>query len=444
LSGQGGALLSLLREIPGLLQTRVGRAKIRGGILYRLWPLTSLIAILCRLTIARRVSVIAVVGSYGKTTTTKSVVAALGDLIRDPSSLRGLAGNHRAGVASLIMRLRPSDRCVVLEVGISATGQMAPMARTIRPDIAVVTCIGSEHNRSLPTLDTTRHEKAEMVRALSPSALAVLNGDDPNVLWMSSQTRARVVTYGTAAHNGIRATDIRLDWPLGMRFLVHARGETREFQTHLIGRHMVYPVLAAIAVALSMGRSLESCAPPLQTLRPEPGRMQLQHLDNGAVLLCDYFKSSYETITAAFDTLSEIPATRRFVVLGDVSEPPGSMGPICREFGERIAHIASRAIFVGSSFRRYRTGATRSGMPASALTGVGHRVLDAVELLRSELGPGDVVLIKGRDNQRLDRIALALAGRNVRCIIPDCRLKRPRCDSCPMLETGWQGTSAST
>jgi len=419
----------------------VGRAKIRGGILYRAWPVTSRLAVLHRRTVARGICVVTVVGSYGKSTTRRSVVAALGDLIRHPER-RG--GNSRAGVTKTILGLRPADRCVVMEVGIDDTGQMAPMARTIRPDITVVTTVGSEHNRSLGTLETTRDEKADMVRILPPSGLAVLNGDDPNVLWMGGQTRAKIITYGTGSSNDIRATDIRLDWPHGMRFLVHARGEIRELRTRLIGRHMVYPVLAGVAVALAKGCSLDECTPRLEGLEPTPGRLHLQRLDNGAVLVCDYHKSSYETIVAALDALSEIPADRRIVVLGEVSEPPGSQGPIYRSLAERVAQVASRAIFVGHNFQRYKAGATRGGMPGSALTDAGDNVLDAVAAVRDDLGSGDVVLIKGRDTQRLDRVALALAGRNVCCNIPVCHLKGTRCDRCPMLESGWQGVPVVT
>jgi UDP-N-acetylmuramoyl-tripeptide--D-alanyl-D-alanine ligase len=428
-----------LRDIPGLLRTRAGRAEIRGGILYRAWPVTSRLALLYRRTIVHRVCIVTVVGSYGKSTTQRAVVAALENAIRNPIENGELGGNNRADVASFLLRLRPDLGCVVVEVGIDAKGQMAPMARTIRPDVVVVTNVGSEHQRSLRTLETTREEKANMVRALSPSGLAVLNGDDPNVLWMKGQTRANVITYGTGDSNDVRATDIHLDWPQGMRFRVHAGGATRELHTRLIGRHMVYPVLAAVAVALAKGLSLDECAPRLEGLTPTPGRLHLQQLENGAVLVCDYFKSSYETVTAALDALSEIPAQRRIVVLGEVSEPPGSQGPIYRAFGERVAQIAARAIFVGKNFQRYKAGATRGGMPASALSDVGDNVLDASELLRKEIGPGCVVLIKGRDTQRLDRIALALAGRNVRCTIPVCGLKLTRCHECSMLESGWRG-----
>jgi UDP-N-acetylmuramoyl-tripeptide--D-alanyl-D-alanine ligase len=157
------------------------------------------------------------------------------------------------------------------------------------------------------------------------------------------------------------------------------------------------------------------------------------------LILCDDFKSSLETIHAALDLFSQIPAERRMVVLGDVSEPPGSQGPIYREIGERIATIASRAIFIGGNFQRYAAGVRRGGLPSSSMMDAERSVLKAVELLREDLRPGDVVLIKGRDTQRLDRITLALIGRTVCCNIDFCDTRAVRCGTCPNLERGYEG-----
>jgi UDP-N-acetylmuramyl pentapeptide synthase len=138
--------------------------------------------------------------------------------------------------------------------------------------------------------------------------------------------------------------------------------------------------------------------------------------------------------------LSEIPARRRIVVLGEIDEPPGSQGPIYRKTGERIAKVASRFIFVGSrrTFRSYATGAKRGGLPRERIINVGREVLKAVEALREDLVPGDVVLIKGGCNQRFDRVSLSLTGRTVLCKIRYCDAKE-YCASCPMLERGWRG-----
>jgi hypothetical protein len=90
-------------------------------------------------------------------------------------------------------------------------------------------------------------------------------------------------------------------------------------------------------------------------------------------------------------------------------------------------------------FQRYAAGATAAGMPRAAMVDAKRDVRAAWEAVQGDLAPGDVVLVKGRDTERLDRVALALQGRDVRCEIESCDLKGVRCQSCPMLETGWAG-----
>jgi UDP-N-acetylmuramoyl-tripeptide--D-alanyl-D-alanine ligase len=348
--------------------------------------------------------------------------------------------NAKNGVAQAVFRVRPADRHAVVEVGIDKPGQMATYARLVLPNITVVTSIGSEHHRSLKTLETTRCEKAEMVRGLSGSGLAVLNGDDPNVLWMRNQTRARVITFGFAESNDVRASDVVFDWPSGMHFTLHANGETRVFRTPLAGRHMVYPILAAVAVALAEGFTLDQIASKLEALKPTPGRMEMVPLANGAILLRDDFKSALETYDAALDTLSEIPAKRRIVVFGEVSEPPGSQGPIYRRLGERVAGIVFQAIFIGDSgvWNQFASGIKRGGLPVDGLINAKNSIRTAIDAVREKLGPGDIVLVKGRSTQRLERVSLGLAGRTVRCDINFCQATL-RCATCPMLERGWTG-----
>ena len=195
---------------------------------------------------------------------------------------------------------------------------------------------------------------------------------------------------------------------------------------------MVYPALAATAVALAEGLELEHVLSRLAALPPTPGRLQPVSLVTGAVLLRDDFKSSLETIDAALNVLSEVPAKRKIVVLGEVSEPPGSQGPIYRRLGQRIAGIADRAIFLGGNFQRYAAGARSGGLRESALSNAGRDVLRAVNLLCEDLTDGDVVLIKGRDTQRLDRIGLALSGKRVTCARVTCNAVG-RCEGCPEL-----------
>jgi UDP-N-acetylmuramoyl-tripeptide--D-alanyl-D-alanine ligase len=423
-------------KLIALLKTPAGRIQLLYRFFLMSWPIFSYTMSLYRKTILRKTKIVVAVGSFGKTTTTRAVGVAL------KSKVYGFNQRDPWRFASRTF-LRPwvFDPYIVLEVRIISKNEMADYARILRPDIVIVTSIGSEHNRSLETLEVTRSEKAEMLRVLPESAIALLNGDDPNVLWMKSQTCARVITFGMNEINDVRASDIRLDWPEGTRFTLHLDGKAHDMKVRLVGRHMVYPVLAAAALAHAEGFHTDHFLQSLEELTPTPGRIQPVHLENGAIILRDEFKSSLETIETALDVLSEIPAERKIVVLGEVSEPPGSQGPIYRKLGERIAKIAGHVIIIGKKrgFENYRSGASRiSGVSGTLFTYAGKDVLDAVGILQNILAPGDVVLTKGRGNQRLERIALALTGRTVRCNISSCGAW-VRCESCPMLELGWNG-----
>lgn len=422
-----------LRDLPALARTPIGRARIAEGLHLRSWPLAQRLASLHRRTLARSTHVVAVVGSLGKTTTRRAVAAALG---LPPES------HHRNALtyaARAILAIRSGQARAVIEIGISDKRQMRPYASMLRPDIAVVTSIGSEHHRSLGTLEVTRDEKAWMVRALGPGGVAVLNGDDPNVMWMAGETDARVVTYGFGAGCDVRAEGERLDWPQGMRFRLTGFGESRDVSLRLIGRHMVYPALAAFAVSRLEGIPPDEALARVSALEPTQGRMQPVPLPGGATLLRDEFKSTTETIDTALDALAAIPG-RRLVVLGNVSEPVGPQRAAYRRIGERVGAIAARVIIVGSTAdEMYRGALQRAGLSADRILVAGKSPRRAAELLASAIEPGDVVLIKGRDTQKLDRVRLILAGRDVRCDIDFCDVRTLSCATCPMLERGWTG-----
>jgi UDP-N-acetylmuramoyl-tripeptide--D-alanyl-D-alanine ligase len=316
---------------------------------------------------------------------------------------------------------------------------MKGYARTVRPDVAVVTAIGSEHHVSLGTLEVTRAEKSWMLQVLPASGAAVLNGDDPNVMWMKEKTRARVVTFGFGAACDVRADQVRLDWPRGTYFRLTAFGEKRDVAVRLLGRHMIYPILAAVAVSHIEGYALDPVLARLRELAPTPGRMDPVLLPNGVTVLRDDFKSTLETVHTALDVLAEVPAPRRVVLLGSVSEPPGPQRPIYQALGERVAKIASHLVLFHNEFEPYWSGARRGGMPRTAVTSAGRTARDAAEALSQVLHPGDVLLIKGRGPEKLDRVRLILQGRRVGCDIRYCSLRTQECEQCPMLERGWEG-----
>lgn len=421
-----------LTDLPALLRTPLGRWQLYQGVQHHLWPVLSRVALLHRRTLARRPRVIAVIGTFGKSTTTRAVSAAL-DVPIHPR----FAANCWSRLALAVLRIRPSQKHAVLEVGIGDRGEMARYTWLILPDVVVVTSIGSEHNHTLGSIEITRTEKAEMLKSLPPSATAVLNGDDPNVMWMGSQTRAKIVTFGLGESNDVSASDVSLDWPRGTRFVLRANGQSRKVSVRLIGAHMVNAILAAVAVALIEGHSLADVLPRLAELSPMTGRMEPVELQNGAWILRDEIKSAVETVYAALDVLGKVPARRKFVALGSLAEVEGRDRPVYRDVGRRVAEIASAAVFTGTNYRLYKAGARLGGLDGERVFNAGRSARKAADLLRPHLEPGDVVLVKGRFVQHLERVALHLLGRTVRCDIDYCQA-RCSCEDCPMLERGWE------
>jgi UDP-N-acetylmuramyl pentapeptide synthase len=376
--------------------------------------------------------VVGVTGSYGKTTTVGAILATL-----DGSSTFGRSA--RTGLALGILRGLRRPGPLVFEVAISRPYQMAAYARVLRPNVAVVTALGNEHRISLGTIEVTAHEKGHLVAAVARGGLVVLNGDDPRVLALAARARpgVRVVSAGLGPDNDYRAEDVRLDWPRGSEFLLAGPGLRRPARVRWVSRHQVRSAVIAAAVARELGEPIERALARLAAVAPVSGRLSRVELRSGAWLLCDDYKSGEPTIDAALEVIGEIPARRKIVVIGDVTEPEGSQEALYRALGERLATHAQRVLYLGNKFDPLRRGARRGGLQAPAIARYGG-VAELTAALAPELGPGDVVLIKGRFDQKLGRVALALAGETVACTLRSCHFTSD-CASCPMLRVGQPG-----
>ena len=409
------------------LRTSEGRERLWQGVYGRIPSILWALAKIHRQSFAKHVRVVAIIGSYGKTTTTRAVAAALG-----VGNLRSIGQNYGSALSAAILRMRYRDRHAVLEVAMGGKGQIEKYARLIQPDIVVVTCIGTEHMTSTGSLEATRAEKAKMVAAVPSSGVVVLNGDDPHVLWMKTVTRAQVITYGFNDLNQIKATDVVENDINGLRFALQLMDESYSVDTRLIGRHMIHSILAAMAVTHSEGQDPGQTIASLEQLEPTYNRLQviqLKHHD--AWILLDAKKSGLETIEAALHTLSKLPANRKLAILGDIEEPPGSQGPIYKLLGKRLAEVADYVIFIGGkkAFNSLRAGAVNAGLSRDSLKFSRTSPQQITAELDELLKPGDLVLLKGRTNQHLERVALLLKGESVICSTPFC-LRRHDCASC--------------
>ena len=424
-----------LRDLPAILRSPFRRSIFGKGMWTAAWPLLRPLASLYRRTWLKRVRIAGVTGSFGKTTTCRALGAALGAPV---DSWR--ESNHKSGIARRLLGIEREASHAVLEMGIDGAGQMRGFASMVRPQIGVVSGIGTEHRRSLGSTETTQREKGELLRALPTHGTAILNADLPLVMEMVPMTRARVILCGERQDAEVQLLEWKLNWPQGNWMRVDVGGQEVELQTQLAGWQMLFPILAGLAAAWTEGLVMEEAKTRLEALPPTPGRMEPLALGDGVTILNDAFKSSYETFATALEQAAAIPAKRRLLVVADISEPPGTQTQANLDLGECFAKVEDAYILhVGRDYRRLRSGAIRAGFPRDRIDHLGKAILPAIEAIRKRVEPGDLILVKGRDVQRMERVVLALQGRKVGCALQYCDLRPHRCDACPMLAGGWDG-----
>lgn len=344
----------------------------------------------------RNVQFIAVTGSCGKTTTKELIAAILGSERRGRKT--PAYGNVVAVIAKTVLRTTNRDAFCVLEVSAGTPGAVARAARLIRPQIVVVTSIGSDHRKLYRTLEAAAQEKGQLLAGAGPGATAVLNADDPHVIAMADGFAGTVLSFGRSDTAVLRAEDVRAAWPERLSFTLHVAGRSLPVQTRLCGKHWVSSVLAALGAAIAEGMPIERAVAALAQVPPTPGRMS--PVARGAVtFIRDEFKAPMWTMDTVFEFLAEARAPRKVAVIGTISDYATSASRVYRTVAERALAVSDQVVFVGPNARhalRARAGADPDSLHAFA------SVAEAATYLRHSLRQGDLVLLKG--SGRADRL----------------------------------------
>jgi UDP-N-acetylmuramoyl-tripeptide--D-alanyl-D-alanine ligase len=335
----------------------------------------------------RHAKVVGITGSVGKTTTkeiTSAVLASHYRVLKNEANY-----NNEIGLPLTLLKLTERHQRAVLEMGMYALGEIRTLCEIARPQIGVVMNVGPSHLERLGSLEAIAAAKAELPESLPPDGFAVFNGDDPIVRSMADRTRAQPILYGTAGDADVRASDIESRGLDGVSFRLHWRGASVPVATSLPGRHIVSNALAAAAVGLADGLSLNDVASALHDARV-PLRIQVHRAPNGATILDDTYNASPASVTAALDLLAEIPG-RRIAVLGDMAELGGASDEGHRAVGRRASETADVIHAVGD----------QAALIAEAARAGGHRDVHhwpskeaAAEAIGGDLRPDDVVLLK--------------------------------------------------
>ncbi|MEX0800375.1 MAG: UDP-N-acetylmuramoyl-tripeptide--D-alanyl-D-alanine ligase [Dehalococcoidia bacterium] len=352
--------------------------------------------------------VIGVTGSVGKTTCKELIAAVLGARPdgRPSGRFRVLKSeanlNTEIGLPLTLLRLEEGHERAVLEMAMYAPGEIDLLCHIARPQIGVVTNVSSVHLERLGSMGAIATAKAELVEALPPDGVAVLNGDDPRVTAMAARTKARAILYGRSEQCDVRAGEVEGRGLDGISFRLSHGGSSVAVEMPLPGRHHVYPGLAAAAVALAEGMTLEEIGGALREARPEL-RLRVLTAPAGYTIIDDTYNASPPAMIAALDLLSDLPG-RRVALLGEMRELGDDEADGHRRVGERAAACADLVLVVGERARPLYEAAASGQAEA--------RYLDSVEAatsaLRDELRPGDHLLVKASRAVGLESVVEAL------------------------------------
>jgi UDP-N-acetylmuramoyl-tripeptide--D-alanyl-D-alanine ligase len=341
-----------------------------------------------------RTVVIGITGSSGKTSTKdllSSVLQRHGETVANVGSL-----NSEVGVPLTVCRITPTTAYLVLEMGSRAIGHIRYLARIARPQIGVVLNVGTAHMGEFGTREAIGTAKAELVQGLPATGFAVLNADDPIVSGMASQTHAHVIRVGESAQATVRAIDISLDPQARASFTLVTDGASAPVVLGLHGEHQVGNALAAAAVALAVGMQLQDVATALGDARPmSRWRMEVHERADGVTIVNDAYNANPDSMRVALKALVTMGRGRRtWAVLGEMRE----LGPESITEHDALGRLAarlnvSRLVAVGPGTQPIDSGARHAGSSAEESIWVPDNEA-AYELLRQQLAPGDVVLLK--------------------------------------------------
>ncbi len=361
-----------------------------------------------------------ITGSNGKTSTKEAVAAVLGS--KAPTLKTQASYNNEIGYPLTLLRLEPQHRYAVLEMGAQWVGELAWLANTIAtPNWSLITNVGASHLGYFGSQERVVIAKTELVQALAPDGLALLNYDDLNVRGMSASTQARILFYGQDEGAEVRATEISGDALFGRSFTLTYRSQSQHVQLHFPGEHGITIALAAAAAGCAAEMSLVEIAATLEELPAAKGRGEIKAGPNGSTLIDDTYNANRQSIiaiTQAMHATKTGPTGKRWAVLGDIFELGQYAKAEHTATGAALAGTLDYLVALGDKAHYYVEGAIAAGMPEAHTyfynvdVENGQEVEAAkravADLLKHEVQANDLVLLKGSRGMRLETLLTLL------------------------------------
>ena len=358
------------------------------------------LAAFCRMEMGLKV--IGITGSVGKTTTKEMTACVLSRTYRTAKT----EGNHNnnLGLPMTILDIPADTEVAVLEMGMNHFGEMTYLSSIARPDIAIITNIGTMHIEHLGTREGILQAKLEILKGMTQNGFCIFNGDEP-LLWNVRNDGGHKKYYFGIENPlcDVTATDIQ-EMEDGMRFVVQGFGSRFELFVPVMGRHTVYNALAAASAALLLKVPPEQIQTQLSTFQ-NTGMRQKIYEKNGMTIIEDCYNAGPESTQAALEILGSYrgrTAGRTIAVLGDMLELGNRSAAEHYRIGRIAAEKADLLYTYGQNSRRTITGAITGGL-SQKCTGHFDTHEELARVLKLRTRPGDVLLFKGSRGMRMEK-----------------------------------------
>jgi UDP-N-acetylmuramoyl-tripeptide--D-alanyl-D-alanine ligase len=367
---------------------------------------------LARLVVSRLpgLTVIGLTGSSGKTST-KDLIAQLirpyGETVSPEGSF-----NNEIGHPLTALQATAATKFLVAEMGARHMGDITYLCGITPPKVGLVLNVGTSHIGEFGSQDNIAVAKGELIEAVVGGGTAVLNADDHRVAGMRSRTREKVLTFGEAPAADVRAEGVKLDGEGRPAFALHIGDFSGDVQLQFVGEHYVSNALGAATVAYAVGLTPEQIAEGLASATPvSAARMEVTERADGVTVINDAFNANPDSVRAALKALVAIGrarGARTWAVLGEMLELGDTSAEEHDAIGRLVVRLdVNRLVVVGAGAKPIHLGASLEGSWGNESAFV-DTIGEALELLRSELRAGDVVLVKSSKAAKLRSLADAL------------------------------------
>ena len=333
--------------------------------------------------------VIAVTGSFGKTTTKEllaAVLATQGKVLKTRANY-----NNEIGVPKTLLELSLEDDFAVIEMAMRGRGEIALLSKIARPDIGIITNVGTAHIGRLGSEEAIAQAKCELLVEMPEDSVAILNADNPLLMETAAKVwQGKTVTYGL--ENG----DFQGKLVDSQTLMV----EGRKLPLSLAGRHNAQNYLAALAAAKVLGIDLSQFSQDLAVQLPE-GRAKRFDLPNDLVLLDETYNAGLESMVAALHLLAETPGKRHIAVLGTMKELGDRSAKLHFQVGEKVKQLnLDKLLILVDEPETAEIAQGAAGISSECFTN--HQAI--VDRLKELVQPGDRILFKASHSVALDKV----------------------------------------